>query len=134
MHAIDTNILVYAFDTSYPRRRAVCKKIVEDIFLGKDEAVVTNQILAEFAVVVTKKIEHPLPAKKAQTIIGAIIASENWHVLDYSGSTVLKALGSKRHFWDALIAETLKEQGIRDILTKNEEDFKKSGIRPQSPF
>ena len=60
MIAIDTNILVYAFDTSYPEKREKCKKIIQDIFDGKQEGALTNQILAEFTNVVLKKIEKPL--------------------------------------------------------------------------
>ena len=44
MDAIDTNILVYAFDIAYPKKREVCGKIVSDIFSGNGSAAVTNQI------------------------------------------------------------------------------------------
>ncbi len=58
MDAIDTNILVYAFDSAYPVKRQICKKIIEDIFIGKKSGAVTNQILAEFAIATTMKCQR----------------------------------------------------------------------------
>ena len=60
MIAIDTNLLVYAFDSSYPEKRKKCKELVLSVFEGEKKAAVTNQILAEFAFIVTQKIENPL--------------------------------------------------------------------------
>ena len=74
MNAIDTNILVYAFDKAYPEKRKICKKIIEEIFKGKNIGVVTNQILAEFAVTVTKKVEKPLNKSEVTAIINSILS------------------------------------------------------------
>lgn len=134
MNAVDTNILVYAFDTDYPQKQAICRKIVQDIFDGKDKGVVTNQILAEFASAVTKKIDKPLEWSRAQAIIGTILASSNWEVLNYSGETILKALESKIPFWDSLIVQTLKENNVTTIITENTKDFVESGIKAINPF
>ncbi len=134
MIGIDTNILVYAFDTAYPEKRKSCKSIIEDIFGGKQKGVVTNQILAEFVNAVTRKIEKPLPEETAKLIIGAILSSENWEVYNYTGNTVLKSLPSKGHFWDFLIAQTLKENDVNAIITENINDFRSSGIKVMSPF
>ena len=57
---IDTNILVYSFDTSEPERRRVCMKIFLDVIEGRMKGVVTNQILAEFAHVMTSKVKKTL--------------------------------------------------------------------------
>jgi len=92
MIAIDTNILVYAFDSAYPTKREICKNLINEIFNGKKEGVVTNQILAEFCAVVTKKMEKPLSKEQACSIVGAILASQNWKVLTYTGETVMHAV------------------------------------------
>ena len=134
MNAIDTNILVYAFDSAYPQKRSICQKIIENVFEGEDTAVVTNQIIAEFSFVVTKKIEKPLSITETKAIIGAILTSANWKVLSYTSNTVLHALESKQPFWDALIAQTLREQNIQSIITENAKDFSGSGIAAKNPF
>ena len=133
MDAIETNILVYAFDSAYPKKREICKKLVEDIFLGYKSGVVTNQILAEFSVVVTTKIEKGLSKKDAAAIVGSILSSKNWRVLNYTGENVLNALNSEEPFWDAVIIQTLKTNNIRRIITENVKDFKKS-LEAITPF
>ena len=102
MIALDTNILVYAFDNAYPEKRDVCKKLVSNIFNGKQKGVVTNQILAEFSAVVTRKMERPLTKDEARSIIGAIVSSGNWVIFDYNAETVLRALSNAKPFWDGL--------------------------------
>lgn len=134
MFAVDTNILVYAFTKAYPEKRSIARSIVEDIFLGKNKGVVTNQILAEFSIIMTRKMEKPLSKSETRTIIGAIMSSENWHVFNYNGDTVLRALDTTQSFWDALIAETLKENNIQKIITENEKHFKESGLLVRNPF
>jgi len=134
MIAIDTNILVYAFDTSYPEKRNICKKLIENIFNGDKKCAVTSQILAEFAVVVTKKIENPLTKTQAESIVGAILSSENWTVVNYEGEDVLRALKSKQSFWDALIIQTLKKNDINAFVTENEKHFENAGLKIINPF
>ncbi len=134
MIAIDTNILVYAFDTAYHEKREISKQIVQEVFLGKRSAVVTNQILAEFCAVVTKKVEKPLSKEEAQSIIGALLASGNWNILNYNSETVLCALALPHPFWDALIIQTLKENNIDTLLTENVKHFQGSGLKIQNPF
>ena len=134
MIAIDTNILVYAFDTAYPKKRAICKTLIESIFMGKKKGVITNQILAEFCAATTKKIENPITRKDAQSIISSILTSENWTVLNYTGETIEKALESQQPFWDALITQTLREHNIQQIITENVKDFQQSGIKPLNPL
>ena len=132
MIAIDTNILIYAFDTAYPEKRDICKTLITDIFEGKKKGFITNQILAEFALIATKKIKNPLT--KTEAIIGAILSSENWKIGTYTGNTILKALKSTNPFWDSLIIETLKESDIKKIITENEKDFSSSSLEIQNPF
>ncbi len=134
MIAIDTNILVYAFDIAYPEKRAVCQKIISDIFEGKMQGVVTNQILAEFAAATMRKIEKPLSSSEVQAVIGTIITSANWKVFNYTGKTVMNALFSKQPFWDALIAETLHENQVSSLITENTKDFATHKVKTENPF
>ncbi len=135
MKGVDTNILVYAFDLSCEEKRMKCKKIVWNVFNGIESAAITNQILAEFFIAVTKKIEKPLSVDEAKAIIGAILSSENWKVFNYTAETLFNTLDNNiSHFWDALIARTFLENGIREILTENTADFSNLGIMAIKPF
>ena len=134
MNAIDTNILVYAVDSAYPEKKKVCEKLVSSIFEGKQMAAVTNQILAEFVWVATRKMQNPLSREDAALFVNAVMSSIYWKVLNYTGDTVCKALDSSVVFWDGLIIETLKENGVRGIITENTRDFSGQGIIVHNPF
>jgi predicted nucleic acid-binding protein len=55
--------------------------------------------------------------------------AESSTVIAYNEHTVMDALmlskQHKIHFFDALLAATMQENGISEILTENTEDFKK---------
>lgn len=140
MKLIDTCIIVYAYDLSDKEKRAKCKVLVESGFKGDAELAVSNQILAELFIVLTKKIEKPISIKNAKTIIEGIIESNNWIKIDYNSNTIKKAIlqlekTKNAHFWDAVIAETMLENQIREIYTENIKDFKKfPGIKAINPM
>ena len=135
---IDTNILVYAFDESEKQKRAKAKKIVSDATTGEMTAVVSNQVLAEFFMVVTTKIEEPISAANAKIIVDGIIDSLHWKKINYTSKTVSKAIeasiAEKNHFWDALIKETMLENRVYAIITENTKDFKSGQIKVINPF
>lgn len=65
--------------------------------------------------------------------------SVNWTKINYSADTLEQAMNTainqKVDFWDALIAETMKENGIVKIYTENEQDFMKiPGIKVVNPL
>ncbi len=125
----DTNILVYAYDLDEMEKRKVCSKLVEDVFKGNYDGVVTNQILSEFFNAMTRKIENPLSKEEAIQIVKKYIISAKWIKINYNTDTVLKASVSssyfKTSFWDTLIAETMKENNISRIFTENKKHFSK---------
>lgn len=129
---IDTSILVYAYEKTETQKRPICETIVRDVFEGKLHGVISNQILSElFFVLTTKK---GVSKDEAQIIVDSFIKSENFLKVNYDINTVQKSVVSSKTinilFWDILIAETMKENGIIKIYTENEEDFKKiSGIK-----
>lgn len=135
----DTTVLVYAHDESEPKKRQVCKRLVEEVFKGERCGVISNQVAAELFSVLTKKMRRPLSKDMAEKIVEDFIGSENWVKINYDERTVKNAMFTSRDhntsFWDALIAETMKENGINKIYTENDEDFKKiPGIKVINPL
>jgi predicted nucleic acid-binding protein len=125
----DTNILVYAHDISEEEKWVVCNKLLSQVFLSKLNGAVSAQVLAEVFYVLTKKVKNPLDAEESKKIIFNFLKSENWLKISYDENTLEKAINTsidvKIDLWDALIAETMKENGINKIYTENERDFKK---------
>jgi predicted nucleic acid-binding protein len=135
----DTNILVYAYDESEKERRQVAEKLVERVFGGETNGAISNQVLSELFYVLTEKINRPLSKDVAAKIIRKYVMSDKWKKVDYTNLTTLKAALSSSYFntpfWDTLIAETMRENGMIEILTENEKDFKAiPGIKAVNPF
>lgn len=136
---IDTNLLVYAHDTTDPHKHTVCRALVDQVFRGEQAACISNQVLAEFFSVVTGRVTHPLPPKEASATVADFEESAHWKKLQYTTATVRAAAESaaahRLHFWDALIAETMKEHNLSTIYTENTKDFESiPGIRAVNPL
>ena len=124
---IDTNILVYAYDESEGKKHEICKRVIDECWRLKEKYSISLQILSEFYVVITKKIENPVPVKTAKGIIAYIIEFQNWVVINYDACTILSAIGINMthevHYWDALLTATMRENNIFCIYTEDG-DFK----------
>ncbi|MDP2666302.1 MAG: PIN domain-containing protein [Candidatus Diapherotrites archaeon] len=134
---LDTNILVYAYNTKDGERHEIAKTLMNDCIEGRRHLVVSNQILAEFNRVVRYKLEHPFPPELVQRIISQINRLPSCKKINYTTHTVEKAFinGQSNSPWDALIAQTMKENGIVHIYTENTKDFQKmDGIVAINPF
>lgn len=135
----DTNIIVYAYDASEEKKREICASLLERVYEKEIVGIVSNQILGELFKVLTENIEKPISIEDARLIIEDIIDSDSWTKINYSQETVRRAIITvKLHkvpFWDAVIAETMKENGIFALYTENEKDFKKvPGIKVINPI
>ncbi len=135
----DTSILVYAFDSSERDKHEVALGLVQDIMANRGKGIVSGQVLAELYNVLTEHVSDPLSGDEVGAIISDFIDASSWIKLDYRTATVKRAAnGSAKHgvkIWDALIAETMKENEIDTIVTENEKDFRKiPGIKIINPF
>ncbi len=133
----DTNILCYAYDSTEPSKRKACEELVEQVFKGEVLGVISNQVLVELFNAYTRKLG--VPQDKAIVIVKSLTVSENWRKIDYNHNTVDRALGRSEAFGapflDVLISETMKENGITEIITENERDFSRiPGIIVRNPF
>ena len=133
----DTNIICYAFDLKEPTKREICEKLVKQVMKGEIVAAVSNQILGEIFNASIKKLG--LPVDKAMIIVQTIIESEKWDKVNYTYNTINNAVEKfeelKIPFWDLVIIETMKENGISVIVTENEGDFDRiPGIKVRNPF
>jgi predicted nucleic acid-binding protein len=58
-YLVDTNILVYAYDTSEVDKHTKAKEIVERVW-NEGGGVVTVQNLGEFVFIITRKVKTPI--------------------------------------------------------------------------
>lgn len=120
---LDTNLLVYAYDVSEGKKHRVCKRLIDACWSLKKEFAISLQNLSEFYVIVTEKIENPLSAEIAGGIVQDIIKFQGWKKTNFDAYTILDAIKISAehsiHYWDALLAATMREHQVQHIYTED---------------
>jgi predicted nucleic acid-binding protein len=117
---IDTNIIVYAHDSSYPRKQRCAQEL---IFEGMREgtAIISAQVLSEFFITVTKKIASPLSFQAARH---ELLLLSHCTVIEIDYALVLRAVSMQERFhlsyWDSLILSAAERAGCALVYS---EDF-----------
>jgi predicted nucleic acid-binding protein len=132
---VDTNILVYAHDTSAGDKHERARALLEELWLSRNGRL-SVQILQEFFVDVTRKIPKPLDIAAAKEIIADL---SRWNVHVPAADDVLGAIGlhqrSSISFWDAMMVRSAVEMGCGVIYS---EDLNHGqlydGARVENPF
>ena len=133
---VDTNVLLYAYDQGEPVKQSQAAAVL-DRLASMRLGVLTPQVLAEFFVHATRKLQRPLTVGQAYDRIQNYLLS--WEILDLSGSIILEAVrGVRTHqmaYWDAQIWASARLHQIPLIFT---EDFNVGavieGVRFVNPF
>jgi predicted nucleic acid-binding protein len=131
---VDTNILIYAHHKREKAKHPTCSELVNAL-VDSDDMVLSIQNLVEFSRVLSEKasIDKELVRQYVFDL------SETSRVISYNEHTVMYALmlskQYKIHFFDALLAATMQENGISNIVTENTKDFKKiKWLEAENPF
>lgn len=116
---IDTNILVYAWDSADPRRQTIAQRIVEQA-IAQENAVISVQVLSEFFVTVTRKIATPLPVAVAAGIVDDLCALT---VVEADHTLVREAIAihaqQRLSYWDAMIIGSAVRAGCTRLLSED---------------
>ena len=133
---VDSNVLVYAYDRSEPRKQAQALEVLDRLALS-GAGVISTQVLAEFFKAATRKIAAPLTISQATESLKNYLQS--WTVLDTTSLVVLEAArGVQEHafnFWDAQVWAAARLNQIALVFS---EDFRPGsvveGVRFVNPF
>jgi predicted nucleic acid-binding protein len=133
---VDTNVLLYAYDRGEPVKQPRALAIL-DRLVAHDLGVLTSQVLAEFFVNATRKLQPPLTIEDAYGRIQNYLLS--WEILDITGAIVLEAVRGVRlyqmAYWDAQIWASARMNQIPLVLTeKFGERAIIEGVRFVNPF
>lgn len=116
---IDTNVLVYAHDTSAGSKNARAKQLLQ-AFWGSQTGCLSVQVLQEFYVVVTRKVSKPIDIQIARDIIADL---SHWRVHSPTSEDVLGAIDLQRRyhlsFWDAMIIRSAIKLNCRTIWSED---------------
>ena len=132
---VDTNILIYAHDLDAGQKNKISRDIIRDLWENRS-GIISTQVLQEFYVNVTRKIENPLRKSQARGVIESYLA---WPVELNDVRTVLSASEiEERHmlsFWDAMIVASARKAKAEKIITEDLNHGQEiEGILIENPF
>ena len=132
---VDSNVLIYAHDRDAGRKRERARDLCATLWANRSGAL-SVQVLQEFFVTVTRKLQTPIAKEQAREIIRAYTP---WVVAQTTPATVLRATElseiSRIDFWDALIVAAAEESGAETVCTEDLSDGQYiAGVRIENPF
>ena len=129
---LDTNVLVYADDKAAPaKQRRALEVIAEHRRAGT--GVVSLQVLQEYFVVVTRKlqVDTRIARRKIELLAEFDVATPD--VADILAAVDLHRLHSLS-FWDALIVRSAKQAGCLVLISEDMQAREVDGVRVVNPF
>lgn len=132
---IDTNVFVYAYDTDEPDKRQRTFELLDEL-AKSSTIVISTQVLQEFYVVSTRKLQKPLKPEVAEDALRRLLQYPVVQVApDAIRSAAATAREHKLSFWDALILQTAMEGGSTRLISEDLQDgFRLDGVTVENPY
>ncbi len=116
---LDTNILLYAFDTSAVEKRPRALDVIREVW-RVGNGCVSVQVLQEFYVNATRKLQHPLSVDTARRIVASL---SRWEVHTPDADGVLSAIDlhgrAQLSFWDAMVVTSAHAMGCELLYSED---------------
>jgi len=116
---VDTNVLVYAHDTSAGAKRTTAAALVERLW-ESGHGRVSIQVLQELFVNLTRKLPRPLDTDAAANVVEDIA---RWTLHAPDAEDVLAAIRLHERyrisFWDAMIVRSAAALGCETLLSED---------------
>jgi predicted nucleic acid-binding protein len=117
---VDTNIFVYARDASEQKKQLVAENYLRDLWT-EHRGRTSTQVLSEYYVTVTRKLEPGLPTEVAWQDVLALMA---WEPQESDRQLLVRARDIEHRFmlswWDSMIVAAAQAQACPVLLS---EDF-----------
>ena len=134
---LDTNILVYAYDTSDDAKHKAAVDLIARL-LSEENVVISTQVLNEFVVVITGKVNRPLSIDDAAAILNKFKENFAIHLTGIPEMTKAFSLIKKfkLSYWDALIIAAATNSRCSILFTEDLQDGLKinKDLRIINPF
>jgi predicted nucleic acid-binding protein len=132
---VDTNILMYAHDTSAGEKHLRAKALLEELWRDRT-GVVSTQVLQELSVNLRRKAGRPLDVKATREIVTDYLA---WQVVVNGGEAIVEALDLEARyqisFWDALVIQAAQASGAETLYSEDLSDGQTYGsVRVVNPL
>ena len=132
---VDTNILMYAHDTSAGAKHERARTLIEELWRDRS-GVVSTQVLQELSVNLRRKAGRPLDVKATREIVADYLT---WQVIVNRGESILEALDLEARyrisFWDALVLQAAQTSGAEVLYSEDLSDGQMYGaVRVVNPL
>jgi predicted nucleic acid-binding protein len=115
---LDSNVLVYAYDSSEPVKRAIAQKLVLQALNG--EMVISAQVLAEFAVTLLNKISPAARPEDVQNILDVLTPIK---FVAPDVDLIRRAVDARKeygvHLYDGMILAAAERAGCGSIWSED---------------
>lgn len=132
---LDTNVLVYAHDTTSMAKHDIARDLVADLW-ETGTGLLSTQVLQELYVTVTRKIPRPLDNAAALRVLRAL---GEWELHQVSIETITSGAElanlHKLSFWDGLIVAAALASDARYLVTEDlQHGFRLGELEVVNPF
>ena len=115
---LDTNVLVYAYDVTDPRKQSVAQDLVKRAVAG--EIVASSQVLAEFATTLLHKLS---PAVRAEDVITILDTLSPIRLVAIDSGLIRRAVEARAryglYFWDCMIVAAAERGGCERLWSED---------------
>lgn len=132
---VDTNVLVYARQDRELTKQSVAAGWLEHLW-ASDSGRVSTQVLNEYYVTITRKVDPPAAIEDARADVGDFAS---WRPVGIDEELIAAAWDIEDrygfHFWDALVVAAAKASGCDTLLTEDLQDGQDlDGLLVVNPF
>jgi predicted nucleic acid-binding protein len=133
---LDTNILIYTFDSREKKKRTVAMDIVEDA-LSQNSGIISFQVVQEFLNVATRKFSKPMSVGDAKEYLNQVLMPlceiYPHNLLYQSALTIAQDTGYS--WYDSLIIASAQSGNCNILYSEDLHDSHKiSGLSIINPF
>jgi len=119
---VDTNLLVYAYDSSAGKKWKTSLEVLSLLWTHRT-GVLSTQVIQELFVSLTQKVKYPILPETAREIVSDLL---HWPFVVNDGGNILRAvdLQIKYHFsfWDSLILQAAVASKSEFLLSEDFQD------------
>lgn len=133
---LDTNVFVYSFDLAEPQKQRRCEDLIAQL-MDTDEAVISYQVIQEFAAVALRRFRKTQTARELETYIERVL----WPICTVfpSPSLLSQAIAISQQtgwaFYDCLMVSGAASAGCSVLYTEDLQHGRKiRGVEIRNPF
>ena len=133
---LDTNIIVYSFDSTAPRKQAIAKKLIKNA-LVLDIGFISYQVIQEFINVATRKFQEPLEPEDCKIYINRFLSPicEIIQSVDLYEDAIDIRSETGFSYYDALIVASALKGNATILYTEDLQHNRKiRGLKIINPF